>query len=105
MIRQQPSMSLGARGPSFISSSSFALVFKLDNVLSVQPDIQVSPHSAWRITFQGSDSNPEGTEASDVLRSPSLPYLKSSNVSSAIRTAPTSFFSGLFLAPPFFSAW
>lgn len=74
-------MSLGAQGPSFISSSSFALVFKLDNVLSVQPDIQVSPESACSITFQGSDSNPKGTEASDALKSPSLPYLKSSSVS------------------------
>lgn len=34
MIQQQSSMSLGAQEPSFISFSSFALAFKLDNVLS-----------------------------------------------------------------------
>lgn len=34
-IAAESSMSLGAQGPSFISFSSFALAFKLDNVLSV----------------------------------------------------------------------
>lgn len=41
VIQRQSSMSLVAQGPSFISSPSFAFVFKLDNVLSVEHDIQV----------------------------------------------------------------